>query len=273
MCWYIKQVVDVENGSLMSGTSPTHENASILDLILKNLEGFYELPVSLGPLAKSDHNILWWKPKSRNNKPKPKTVKIVYRPLSESSIQTFGRWIANFDFDPICVITNIDEKVETLYSILQQMYHEFFPIKERMISETDKSWLDTNIKKMIKERCKLHATGDILNANKIRNKVVSALRASRKRYVREKIAPFLNSDSNKWHDAIKWLSEKKKGNEIRINKTDGSLIKVSEVNEFFTQICTTLPTVSDEQMCDIISSNSSDEIVEVSEMAVYYAIG
>ena len=108
------------------------------------------------------------------------------------------------------------------------MYHEFFPVKERTICETDKPWLDTNIKKMIKERCKLHAAGDILNANKIRNKVVSALRASRKRYVREKIAPLLKSDSHKWHDAVKRLSGKKKGNEIRINNPDGSLIKASE---------------------------------------------
>ena len=110
---------------------------SILDLILTNFEVLYEPAVSLGPLAKSEHNILWWKSKSRNHIPKPKKVKIVYRPLSESSIQTFGRWIANFDFDPICVITNIDEKVKTLYSILQQMYNEFFPVKERTICETD----------------------------------------------------------------------------------------------------------------------------------------
>ena len=112
---------------------------------------------------------------------------------------------------------------------------------------------------MIKERYKLHAVGDTLNANKIRNKIVSALRASRKRYVREKIAPLLKSDSHKWHDAVKQLSGKKKGNEIRINNPDGCLIKASEVNEFFTQICTTHPTVSDEQMCDIINSNSSVE--------------
>ena len=81
----LKQVVDV----------PTHESGSILDLILTNLEVFYEPSVSLGPLAKSDHNVLWWKPKSINHIPKPKKVKIVYRPLSESSIQAFGRWIAN----------------------------------------------------------------------------------------------------------------------------------------------------------------------------------
>ena len=104
----LKQVVHV----------PTHESGSILDLILTNLEVFYEPPVSLEPLAKSDHNVLWWKPKSRNHIPKSKKVKTVYRPLSESSIQTFGRWIANFDFDSICIITNIDMKVETLYSIL-----------------------------------------------------------------------------------------------------------------------------------------------------------
>ena len=72
----LKQVVDV----------PTHESGSILDLILTSLEVFYEPSVSLRPLAKSDHNVLWWKSKSRNNIPKPKTVKIVYRPLSESSI-------------------------------------------------------------------------------------------------------------------------------------------------------------------------------------------
>ena len=124
----------------------THESGSTLDLILTTLEVSYEPAVSPGPLAKSKRNVLWWKPKSRNHIPIPKKVKIVYRPLSERSVHAFGRWIANFDFDPHCVKTNIDKKVETLYSILQQMYHECFPVKERTICETDKPWLDTNIK-------------------------------------------------------------------------------------------------------------------------------
>ena len=84
---------------------------------------------------------------------------------------------------------------------------------------------------MIKERCKLHSTGDTLNANKIRKKVFSAFRASQKIYVREKTAQLLKSDSNKWHYAVKRLSGKKKGNKIRINSPDGSLIKALEVNE------------------------------------------
>jgi len=104
----------------------THESGSTLDLILTTLEVSYEPAVSPGPIVKSDRNVLWWKSKSRNHIPIPKKVKIVYRPLSERSVHAFGRLIANFDFDPHCVITNIDEKVETLYSILQQMYHECF---------------------------------------------------------------------------------------------------------------------------------------------------
>ena len=145
----------------------------------------------------------------------------------------------------------------------------FFQLKNaRYIRRISRGWI-LILKKMIKERCKLHATGDILNANKMRNRVLSALRASRKWHVREKIALHLKSDSHKWHAAVKRLSGKKKGNEVRINNPDGSLIKASEANEFFTQICTTHPTVSDKQMCDIINNCSSDEIVEVSEMAVH----
>jgi hypothetical protein len=232
----LKQVVDV----------PAHESGSILDLILTYLEAYYEPPFSLGPLAKSDHNILCWKSKKRNRIPKPKKTRILYRPLSESSVQAFGRWIANFDFAAICAITDIDEKVETQYSTMQQKYSEINPVKMRLVCEQDKPGLNSELKIMIKKRCNLHAVGEVSEGNKLRNKVVSALRVSRKRYIREKVAPLLKSDFHKWHDTVKRLTGKQKGTEVRISNIDGSLIRASDVNEFFTQISTSYPTICDE---------------------------
>ena len=40
---------------------PTHVSGSILDLILTNCESYYCNPVSLGPVAKSDHFAILWK--------------------------------------------------------------------------------------------------------------------------------------------------------------------------------------------------------------------
>ena len=105
-------------------------------------------PESLGPLACSDHNVVLWS--SAASIPKPKIKRVKYRPLTDSAISTYGRWIATYPF------TEAHAK-----------YLEFFPEKTFTRCESDKPWITPQFKKIIRKNCKLFQEGDLQNARKI----------------------------------------------------------------------------------------------------------
>jgi hypothetical protein len=151
-------------------TVPTHQSGSILDLIFTNLADHYKSPHSLGPLQNSDHFVLLWE--ATANFPEPKKTRITTRFLSKESIYSFGRWIGTFSFEEICSVTDLNLKVESLYFPLLNRYHEHFPTKTVVVSESDKPWVMQEIKAMIKTRCQLHSSGQLPAANKLRNHIV-----------------------------------------------------------------------------------------------------
>ena len=253
----LKQVVSI----------PTHVSGSILDLIFTNIPDYYEVPFSLGPLHNSDHNTLLWKAKV--GLPAPRKVKITTRPMTKEAIRSFGQWIGTFDFDEICSMTDIDQKVDTFNSLLSCKYHEHFPEKKITVSDTDKPWVTPDLKKLILTRCQLHRSGDIVQANKLRNRIVKLLRAAQKRYVHDKVSPLLQGEPRRWHSEVKRLTGKRTTSEIKIQKDDRTLIKSAEVNAFFTSICTTHPSFTEAEIEALIADVSEDTIVEVSEFAVY----
>ena len=91
-------------------------------------------------------------------------------------------------------------------------------------------------------------------------------RHAKKKYIIEKIAPLLDSDSRKWHSVVKKMTRKSVSSELRMLKTDGTLISAQEVNSFFTEICTTYPSLSEVELNTLIKDFKCDEIKQVSRV-------
>ena len=248
-------------------TIATHQSGSTLDLIFTNMSDNYYSPRSLGPLQSSDHYVILWQ--AKNNQPKPKRTKVTIRPLNSQSICDFGRWIGTYCFDDLCSIVNLNSKVQQFNSLLLEMFHKFFPTKVVVVSESDKPWITSDLKQMIKMRCKLHSSGQIAAAAKLRNRIVAVNRFKRRNYVREKVVPLLQSSSRKWHSTVKQMTGKSVNSELKIPKPDGSQMSASDVNEFFAGICTTYPSITEAELVDLLVDCETDEIKQFTEFAVF----
>lgn len=253
----MKQVVNI----------PTHQSGSTLDMIFTNLADLYNAPRSLGPLQNSDHFIIFWE--AQASIPRPKRTKTTIRPITMSSIAQFGRWIGTYDFEDICAEADINVKVSKLNSLLLEKFHDFFPIKVITVCDTDKPWITRELKQMIKTRCSLHKAGDQAAAASLRNRIVKLNRLAQRQYVKEKITPLLHTDPHKWHSSVKTLAGKSTPKDLRLLKDDGTLTSATEVNNFFSGICTTYPSITNSEIESIIADTGTDEICEVSEYAVF----
>ncbi|KAI8487943.1 hypothetical protein Bbelb_343910 [Branchiostoma belcheri] len=72
---------------------------SILDVIITDLQHYYQKPEVISPLGLSDHNMVLWKANNlkSGNRTKTKTV----RPMRDSDIRAFGQWICSYDWEEV----------------------------------------------------------------------------------------------------------------------------------------------------------------------------
>ena len=257
-CLSLKQVVNF----------PTHESGSILDLILTNCETYYQTPESLGPLACSDHNVVLWS--AAASIPKPKIKRVKYRPLTDSAISTYGRWIATYPFPEVYGDESLDKKCQLFNEVLHAKYLEFFPEKTFTRCESDKPWISPQIKKLIRKKCKLFQEGDLQNAKKLRNHITSLTRSAKKDYGREKFSDSLrHTNPRKWHRAVKQITGKSIHNSIKISHPDGTYTTADEVNQYFTRIWTSFPSPTQAQKSEILDSCADEGEVVFDEMTTY----
>lgn len=133
--------------------------SAILDLIVTNLHGMYEDPDILAPLRTSDHNIVHWRPVSKDvrnsSSLNSKSTKYLRRFYPRSGIDSFGcwmcpnNWFANLSVDP-----SVDELVcdTNFSSLVTGAIDKIFPLKTMRLHPTDKLWITTSIKQLIQDR-------------------------------------------------------------------------------------------------------------------------
>ncbi|CAH1271205.1 Hypp4602 [Branchiostoma lanceolatum] len=70
-----------------------------LDLLITNLTSYCSPPTVSPPLGTSDHNLVNFQPKARRMI--NRMVKRVHRPMKDSSLRSFGQWIASYDWPEV----------------------------------------------------------------------------------------------------------------------------------------------------------------------------
>ena len=139
-----KQIVDF----------PTRLNPDrILDKVVTSLSHWYQPPVPLPPLEcdsdktgrPSDHLGVLWEPLNHEF-PAREMRTVHFRPLPDSSIKLFGRWVASNDWSDIYNAETAHEKATFLQTILMEKFNYFFPEKISKFRFDDKPWVTTEVK-------------------------------------------------------------------------------------------------------------------------------
>ena len=140
----------------------------ILDIILSNLQRFYDEPVIVPPIqpdnlnkgSPSDHNGVFVTPHTNPSEPQLRTkiVKTI-RPLPESLITVFGQKLQNEDWTNLDPSLNSTEMVNCYQKSMERIVVNTFPEKEIKIYPDDKPWYNEKLRKMKRMRQRLYMKG------------------------------------------------------------------------------------------------------------------
>ena len=140
----------------------------ILDIILSNLERFYDEPLIVPPIlpdnpnkgVPSDHSGVVATPHTNPSQPhlRSKIVKTI-RPLPESLITVFGHKLENEDWTNLDQVQSSSDMVDIFQKMLDDFVVSTFPEKTIQIYPDDKPWFTEKLRKLKRERQRLYNKG------------------------------------------------------------------------------------------------------------------
>ena len=68
------------------------------------------------------------------------------RPLTESGVAEFGRWVLCQTWNEVYSCDTVDKKVETFNAMLMNQFHISFPYKSFKVSGDDMPWFTKELK-------------------------------------------------------------------------------------------------------------------------------
>ena len=125
--------------------TPTRLNPdAILDPIITTLWKYYQEPVTKPPINQnegsngkpSDHLVVLMYPLVSALDKKPRVYRTIQtRPVTQSGIDSFGRWVTSYNWHSLYRCQDINEKAQLLQHILMSKYEEYFPLKSMKLCE------------------------------------------------------------------------------------------------------------------------------------------
>ena len=132
-------------------------NGKVLDVLLTNLHEYYSVPIIVPPVPAdnplqgkpSDHSVPLAKPHSTTGVNMSNVYRNkITRPLPESGIKEFGRWIVSENWESVQSEENPTNQAEALQKLLESKLDEIFPTKSFRLSNKDKKWMDFELKNL-----------------------------------------------------------------------------------------------------------------------------
>ena len=142
------------NGNLRQIVSLPSRKDKILDIMITNLHRFFETPCIVPPVpadlptgSPSDHSVPLARPIRDPNFRRQVTYQVrVFRPLPDSKIDIFEKWLENETWDVVNPDSDPSSQVENLQNLLCSKLDEIFPQKNLKLSSNDDPWITTELK-------------------------------------------------------------------------------------------------------------------------------
>ena len=134
---------------------------SILSVLIMNTFQYYNSPIIAPPInpddptsAKpSDHSVPVCTPHTDRYTRPVRTYRVVkYRPLPASSVQKFGEWIMNEEWNIIGEHLSPTQQVEQFEQLTQEKLNTFCPEEEIKVSSQEKAWVNNELKKIHRQK-------------------------------------------------------------------------------------------------------------------------
>ena len=195
---------------------------AILDLVLTNMQEYYNPPQAYPPFGLSDHNAVVVSPKDGKRDVNRKHV-VKRRDLRESNKAALGRYLTSIDWPLLFAPTDsCQEKWEIFHTAVHTGLDILMPEKEIRTCSADAPWIDHKLKSMILKRQKAFKSygGDSAQFKFFRNLVNRERKACRAKYYEVRIQNLRQEAPKKWWDEVKRLSGSKRKNGDLLSQID-----------------------------------------------------
>ena len=158
---------------------PTRADA-ILDLILTNMQDFYNEPTQLPPIGRSDHNSIIL---TSNDSVALKGINttVYRRRISGINLSQVSNWLTKEKWNAVYYNPSVEEKTSIFYDKVLTCLDTIMPIKPCRINTSDKPWMTSHIKSLICKRQRAWKCGNALLYSYLRNKVSREIKFATKK--------------------------------------------------------------------------------------------
>ena len=212
---------------------PTRLNPdAILDPIITTLWRYYQEPVTKPPIKPnegsngkpSDHLVVLMLPLLSTLDMKPRSYRIVQtRPINQSGIDSFGRWITGYNWHSVYRCTDVHMKAELLQDILMCKYHECFPLKTLKLCEDDDPWVTNKIKELDRlQKREFYKNQSSEKWKRLNEQYLKKCSEEKQKYAERIVSDLKTSNPSKWYSKLKRMSGQDKNDDaINVTELDG----------------------------------------------------
>ena len=179
-------------------------DTGILDWCLTNHPKLLSEPKQLPKLGSSNHYCVLVQ-QGPHTKVSKRTIS--RWDMRESAINSFGRWLTSFSWDPFYRLTIAKRKLQFFITTLTDALDRFMPLKVSLSHSSDKPWLTHRMESHIVKRQEALASWgkDSPTFHMWRNKVQRELHTCKQKFYQRKVRNIKDSNISQWWSEIKAL--------------------------------------------------------------------
>ena len=176
-----------------------------LDLVLTNLNKYYDEPKKLPPFGFSDHATVEVRPLARNDFPVNKVL-LKSRDLRSTKRLAMRKYLEEVDLESLVGSKNsCDQKTKFLELIIKTGMDLLIPLKSKTIFFNEPPWINKQLKYLIFERQRALSLGDLNNFRSLRNRVNRLRKSCRSKYYTSKVEHLRTCKPRTWWKEVKTL--------------------------------------------------------------------
>ena len=220
-------------------------------------------------LAKpSDHAVAVAAPRSAKFEYKANEYRLkTTRPLPDSQIRTFGQWIIQEGWEVLEQSNCPSEQANAMQTMLESKLDEVFPKQSVKISNKDKKWIDSNLKKLDRQKKReWQKNGKSLKYLELKSRFDSKYKEAASKYLDKNIRELMASQPGKAYSTLKQMGAQP-GDDLDqssftlIEHLEKNLTKkesVEKIAEHFSQISQEFPPLDVHNLSESVRKKLAD---------------
>lgn len=223
--------------------------SNILDKIYTNIYSQYNKPMSMPPIASSDHNTIVMYPTRHRIDPRDLTTTfILARSKDHNNKIMLAHELKNFNWTTLYRLDSCDAMLHYFNSYVHNLLDKYLPLRLVKKHMGDKPWIDENFKALIKRRQYAWTHNNMAEYRQYRNKVQRAARTLRLKYYRRQAQGIRKCNPRKWWQEVKRITNQSTSHPLDAMAEDlfdgDSCRLANEINVFMQSVSSDLEAIN-----------------------------